>query len=209
MADEAAFLEACQRTSGYRTEKGQNGVRFYGKVDTERVRGVIHLIRNPFTNIVARYHLERRHLVQKNPALELQLPNNATGFQRWCRYLDEAYGENEAEVLPEKIVSLMKDVPCRAEFFKYAQWHSRLVDVLPQLGKTLTVHYSDYEMRFNETVSSIMDFLQQQVTQPIRPFRPLPTYSDHYTDAQRKAARKLVKVVSSSEVWSMIRQYFY
>ena len=209
-----SFIKACQKTSAYR-----NSRHVYGQIDASRVARVIHLIRNPFHNIVARFHLERRHLVQKNAAVDAKIPNNATGFHLWCDYLDTKYGgaeEDEAKVLPNDIVSKMKRVSCHAEWYKYVQWHNLLIEIMPRLGDTfqdtsdklLVVHYENYEHKLNETVDRIMDFLGQKVVRPLRPFRALPSYADHYSAQDRVAAYELAKAVASPETWELIRHYF-
>lgn len=206
-----SFMEACQRTSGYR-----NGDHVYGQINASRVARVVHLIRNPFHNIVARFHLERRHLVEKNAAFDKKIPNNATGFHIWCDYLDTKYGSDEEDVLPTKIVRKMRNVPCRAEWYKYIQWHNLLLEILPQLGdarrdtsdKVMVVHYENYEHKLNKTVDRIMEFLDQTVVRPLRPFRALPDYGDHYSTQDRVAAYELAKAVATPETWALIRHYF-
>ena len=163
--------------------------------------------------------MDRRHLVKKNPGLATKYPNNATGFQRWCRHFDDKYAspQDDDQVLSPHILKLMKQVPCRAEFYKYVQWHNRLGQIVPLTGnknsddddnRVLVVHYEDYEHDLNGTVTRIMDFLEQRVVRPLRPFRALLTYEDHYSQADRLAAQEMVQEVANSETWELIRHYF-
>jgi hypothetical protein len=219
VVDATGFANACLKTSGYRTVQGKPGAHFIEGIEPARVDKVIHLIRNPFHNIVARYHLERRHLVEKDVKTESLFPNNATGFQRWCKNMDEKYGgssEEEAGISAETL-AVMRQVPCRAEFFKYMQWHNRLAEFVsssPFLGasaaadRVLIVHYEDYEQVLNKTVDRIMSFLQQRVVLPLRPFRALPTYADHYSADDRQAAKELAIAMTIPEVYELIRHYF-
>ena len=209
-----AFLQACQKTSFYR-----HGEHRFGKVDAGRIARLIHLVRNPFDNVVARYHLERRHLIKKGyPNAQTKLPYNATGFAYWCGLLDNKYGgKPEDAVLPTDIVHKMRRVPCRAEFYKYLQWHNRLIELYSseQLlfkndggDRVLVVHYENYESKLNQTVADIMDFVEQKVKSPVRPFRALPSYEDHFSDDDRLAAKELAEAVASPDTWALIRHYF-
>ena len=81
------FLQACQRTSGRSGEQ-----RWEQTVPANAVQAVVHLIRNPWHNTVARFHLERRNMVEKLPGrAEDYYPVNATGFSEWCRHIDSTY----------------------------------------------------------------------------------------------------------------------
>jgi hypothetical protein len=179
-------------------------------MDADRVVRLVHLIRNPLHNIVARYHLDRRHLVEKNASVVTLLPNNGTGFQRWCRNLDETYAAEE-ELLESTTRQLMLKVPCRGEFYKYTRWHEHALNMVPLLHDSIpvmTLYYEDYHYRFNESVQRLMDFVQQVVVSPLRPFRSLPTYQDHYSDEQTQAIRALMQHVASPRLWNLLKRYF-
>jgi len=111
VVDLAEFRQACQRTTGYR-----NGARVEQTVPAAAVAGVVHLIRNPLHNTVARFHLERRNMVEKETDIETRYPVNATGFGQWCRDLDRAYGGDDAQVFDAATLQLFAGVPCHAEF---------------------------------------------------------------------------------------------
>jgi hypothetical protein len=153
VANTTTFLRACARTTA---RLGKN-LRVEALMDPTRVARVVHLMRNPFTNIVARFHLEGRNMmmqqcqqnqdividkddnsavaenVNKDPLL---LPMNATGFATFCRVLDERYAKEEQDVFYSnpKLLQLLQAVPCRAEFYKYVQWHNYVGKMLPSLG---------------------------------------------------------------------------
>lgn len=215
VVNQTDFVRMCQRTSSYTTQEQpqgnsvtkRSGVRTMQYLELERVAKVIHLIRSPFTNAVARFHLDNRHLRGK-------YSNDASGFRKWCRALDKKYASAEPLVFSTDIVDLLRSVPCGAEFYKYASWHSFLRQSLPLFGRpespapVLTVYYEDYATKLNVTVDSILSFLQQDLKQPVRPFRELPDYADHFRDSERQAAKALVKKVASPTVWKLIRHYF-
>jgi len=50
---------------------------------------IVHLIRDTFSNIVARYHHSRLvHTQQRDTSWLKKHPNNKNGFRRWCQEMD-------------------------------------------------------------------------------------------------------------------------
>lgn len=219
------YVKACQRS----TAVDETGHATENLIPTERISKLIHLIRNPIDNTVSRFHLERRHLVTKDPKkYEALYPLNFTGFQQWCTDLDNEFSYAEKIAISSSTTrTLMEAVPCRAEFFKFAQWHNMLLQTIHHLGHqnintdnyddddstkkpipVYTLYYENYHLKFHETVHDIFQFLNQTTVQELREFRSLPDYSDHYTKKQLSAIHDLVKRVSSDETWSLVHHYF-
>jgi hypothetical protein len=168
------------------------------------VKKAIHLIRNPLDNIVARFHLDwnrrRRLIIQKtnsNSTHDLSnndatstsmmiLPNNGTGFQKWCAHYDNdndndnnnnnnnntATNNKKASSSWDKdktnrwvdreLQDAMNGVPCRGEFYRYIQWHNYAFEMVRDMGiPNLTVYYEDYNRdRLSRTQESILQFLE-------------------------------------------------
>jgi hypothetical protein len=199
--DAKAFYTACERTSGFRGNR-----RFELSSSNAAVSKVIHLIRNPFDNIIARFHLERKHFVEKNPDLETFLPKNATGFRRWCSELDKRFSFEDSKYFASKSLPVMQQVPCHAEFFKYAQWHNLLNEAIDL--PALVVFYEDFHTAQNATSQKIFDFLEQEPIDPLRPFRAPPDYSDHFRQSEKDAAKILLEYFSFTATWALVRRYF-
>ena len=203
--DVEQFRQACLRTTGYDPPRER-----FERPMTVPVAKILHLIRSPFTNIVARFHLEQRHYVKEGTN---KYTRDADGFREWCIDLDDKYASTEHLVWNKDpaVKELFLQVPCRAEFYKYTQWHNHLFqlqDMLQDPAKDyLVVHYEDYEKDLNTTIGTIMDFLQQEVVNPLREFRPLPDYQDHFSKTDRRKVRQLVQYLSSSETWNMLERY--
>lgn len=219
--DVSDFLSACQRTTG------RNNKQFMeASIPANAIAGVIHLIRNPFHNTIARFHLERRNMIEHEPNLIYQFPSNATGFQQWCHYLDQTYNTKDRQILSRNTRKVLQSVPCYAEFYKWTQWHNRVIEMIPYLGwnttkdhntsilqqkrvvPSLTVHYEDYATNFNSTTDRIFQFLQQPVISTKRSFRHLPLYEDHYTTKERYLIQKLIQHVATDATWKQIQHYF-
>lgn len=203
------FLQDCLRTSWL-----HKGHRVEGQMQASAVNKLVHLIRNPLHNIVARFHLDRRHIVKKNPALAKHYSNDAKGFQTWCRELDETYAAEEREFFAAsdpKLLELYERIPCHAEFFKYTQWHNLVLRMLPLLNQPpiLTLFYENYQYSFADSVTRIMDFVAQPYNASrLREFRSLPHYQEFYTPKQIEDIHELVQHVALPEVYTMLQPYF-
>jgi hypothetical protein len=220
------FIAGCQKSS-YRKHKQM--VTTETGVPMSAIKRLVHLIRNPFHNVVARFHLERKNLISKNSSFEELFPHNSTGFHNWCHYLDTVYGYEDEKLLPSTLYDQYyrnPKIPCHAEFFKWTQWHNYVVQSAALLGRpedrtnqldegitAIPVHvvwYEDYANHFNQTFAGIMDFLELTVAAEgeIRSFRSLPTYADHYSSSQIRAVQSLIHHVATPETWELIKHYF-
>lgn len=211
----SAFLDACARTTA---RLGKTRRSLDNRMDPHRVHKVVHLLRNPFTNIVARFHLESRNLFRREQRTGKWLPKNATGLRNFCQILDEFYAPDERDVLDADVIKLMADVPCRAEFYKWTMWHNRLGQVLPAMGPNtssqrtnfpvLTLYYEDYHAHLNVTAGRVLDFLELEPrVLPYRAFRELPSYADHFSAQDRQAAWRLIEALATPWTWERIRRY--
>lgn len=229
--DETEFLDECRRGSGFfpaRHRQVEEGTSIdyphhhdsddetgYHTVhyDYDLVKKAIHLYRNPFHNIVSRFHLERKHWVDSKKEYEAaRYPNNSTGFQRWCKDLNKFYGpapNSKQKILPKNIVKLMQDVPCHGEMYKYIQWHNMAYAVTNKAKKpTMILHYENYESKWNDTATKIFDFLHLDMVGEKRPFSARHDYRPYFTSAQRNATKALIQELASEPVWTQVERYF-
>lgn len=61
-----------------------------------KVKRAIHLVRHPFNNIVARFHLEFNNHKSVDD-FTTQFPSNRSGFRAWCQDLDQRYHRKESK----------------------------------------------------------------------------------------------------------------
>ncbi|CAJ1944627.1 unnamed protein product [Cylindrotheca closterium] len=175
----------------------------------ERVASAIHLIRDPFTNIISRFHQRRKNQEDKNLTEWLsQHPNNSTGFQRWCKELDNQYRQEDIEYFGLEHVP---KAPCHGEFFKYAQWHSLVEDALDLISHpvpVLTVYYEDYASKLEETTETILNFLDLDLVGRIKVFKAKTEVSEYFTAEQKDSIKEFIRDVASSAAWAHIQHYF-
>ena len=189
-----------------------NETKILLQYDFNNVEKAIHLVRDPFNNIVSNFHLDRNKKVKgDNTAWLLKFPNNASGFKQWCRSIDTMHYEEEIDsnFLPNFITTLYRDVPCHTLFYLFAEWHNLARQVTLDLTlPTLIIHYEEYEHNFESTLSNIMEFLNLPRAQEPIEFISGKVYDDYFTLDERLAAKQLVQAISDEWTWSVVSRYF-
>ena len=182
--------------------------RVFSTYEPDRLTKAIHLIRDPFDNIVSRYHLER-----KLPGrLAAQYPKSRDGFREYCKAIDNLHKANEKRILflDEDIIEIMKVVPCHADFFRYIEWHNLAFVTTRDLElNTYVLHYDWYMTRFNETAKELLEFLELPIHKngELTPFIDGKIYP-YYTNEEKRAVAKAFEIMSSPETWSHVKHYF-
>jgi hypothetical protein len=172
----------------------------------------IHLIRNPFDNLVGRMHLAVKHHLQRgHEAAENYAADYTTtsqGIEAWCAYLDDKYKEQDSAT-PQ--LSGFMHVPCRAEWYRYIQWHNLAYNTHSD-RLDLPVHYlyyDNYTTAYDETVQEVMKFLELPPTvHEFHPFVPGKTYGSLFTVEQAGAAANMVRGLASPPVWQRLQHFF-
>ncbi|KAL3761741.1 hypothetical protein ACHAWU_001257 [Discostella pseudostelligera] len=180
------------------------------------VKRVVHLIRNPLDNVVARFHNERNKFVRMQDEEWLkEYPNNKRGFRKWCREIDDdSNALAESPWIDQDLVNAFDGVPCRAEFFRYIQWHNHAFTVTQlDLGvPSMVLHYEDYSTRYGEVTRELMNFLELKpvdVAEDLPEFIPHKVYSHYYySKEQTRAIASLVKEYSMKTTWQYLERYF-
>jgi hypothetical protein len=220
------FYQAC-RTGHVSNTRGKLIVIPYPT--WELIEKAIHLIRDPFDNIVARWHLamknrmpenglsKRKNVVVPEEWLSMANPRSPEGFRAWCRFVDrrdevrlvKSSSRTKKPWIDTSIRQQMKGVPCAAEWFRYTQWHNLAAAMVTEQNiPTHLLYYESYSTQYNQTVQGILDFLQLPWVRSPVPFVPGKTYHDYYTPSEALAAMQLVKSLATSETWELVRHYF-
>lgn len=206
MDDALDFTAKC--SSGFkmaRAPDGKSNQKVHVTYDSSVVHKTIHLIRNPFNNVVSRFHLARQ---QKKHLSKYR--NSRHGFRKYCESQNSQWkDEVEASWLTNKL-SMMKNIPCRDDFYRYVRWHNQaFVTTDDELDvPTHLLHYEDYAERFDETVDGLMDFLHLKQRNVPDGFSEGHAYADYYTDEERRAVTEAMKILATNKTWSHIQHYF-
>ena len=205
---EWSFMQNC--LTGKRMIEHGNGdpIKDYNTYDQSLIKKAVHLIRNPLDNIISRYHLEWNKNTKRHNLDWLENhPRNETGFQSWCKEMDEAFLEEEMEDHYKGIDDL-HNVPCHAEFFRYTQWHNLAFEIIKKMEiPFLIVHYEDYDENFDHTLNTIIAFLDLKiVSDPVEYSRNL--YPHYFTNGQRQHILDFIKHLSSKTTWDTLNHRY-
>ena len=201
------FTDSCRNSSARAAPDGRREIYLY---PVERVKKAIHLIRNPFHNFVARFHLERKNSENKKDEEWLKKhPNSAEGFRQWCKDLDNAYEDDEYQTFEYDLLKQMRLSPCHGEVFKYIQWHNLAFAVTEKYAiETKVLWYEDFENSFEETIESLLKLLEFPRLGYPREFAARHDYSEYYSHIDKRRIRLLVEVIATKKTWSHIQHYF-
>jgi hypothetical protein len=150
--------------------------------ETDRLTKAIHIIRDPFDNIVSRYHYER----EIPGRIAAQYLKTRNGFRDYCKVTDDLHKISEKRMLflDDNLLDLMKDVPCHADFFRYIEWHNLAFVTTRDLElNTYVLHFDWYATRFKQTLNEMLSFLDIPMHEngQLVTFKKGKSYHDYFT----------------------------
>eukprot|EP00571_Detonula_confervacea_P012081 CAMPEP_0172312478 /NCGR_PEP_ID=MMETSP1058-20130122/17627_1 /TAXON_ID=83371 /ORGANISM="Detonula confervacea, Strain CCMP 353" /LENGTH=596 /DNA_ID=CAMNT_0013025949 /DNA_START=103 /DNA_END=1893 /DNA_ORIENTATION=- len=171
------------------------------------VEKAVHLIRNPFNNLVSRFHHEQKEHKKKGQIeWTNQYSNDVSGFKKWCAHEDALYANEEAAIdwealgYPADIAKYFAGVSCHAEFFRYVQWHVMALRAAELLNiPVLYVYYEDYSTNLKGSAEDMLDFLNLEQVGKLPKFDSNKDYSGYFTQEERASASDLMRRVVNSD----------
>jgi len=183
----------------------------YGTYPADRVAKAVHLFRNPFDNVVSRFHL----LLKQDATLQQQYTPDKTGFLKYCLSVDYRYTDSETAYLhfgSNKLLQALWQVPCHADFLRYVEWHNLAAVTAHDLQlERLVVHYHEYadDVSLNATLHRLLDFLELPYrAPPALPFEHKSYYREYFSATERRIVKEALQFAASRETWEQIRRYF-
>ena len=174
------------------------------------VKRAVHVIRDPFDNIVARFHLDWGKNKNDEEFIE-RYPSDPQGFRAWCKDMDDNYIDSErtSRFIDSDLIELLEQIPCHGDFFRYVQWHNLAVSTTAKMAlPTYVLHYDEYSTNFNATMSDLMTFLELEVVAEPPEFVAGKTYRDDYYKTEEKAAAlELIRRMANPETWELLERY--
>lgn len=215
MMDLDMFMGECAH--GARTELAEKGKEpdyhlFWFFYDLKIIKKAVHIFRNPFDNIVSRFHHEIHMNERNSPHLhwKVQFKNDADGFRQWCQYFDERKISKEKELVHPGIWRAFEGVPCHGEFYRYVQWHNHAFAGIGKLGvETHVVYYEDYGGdKKDETIDGLLGFLGlERATDAKVPLFRMQRYPTYYNADERRRIVGMFQELASPETWQYMKRY--
>jgi len=206
------FLNEC--TFGSRVERtdSEAGSRVITThYDPSIVKKAVHLIRNPFDNIIARFNFEHvlNNINSASSRWKKFYTKDQAGFKEWCQYFDQlnTIEEERDNHLDKELMDVFKNIPCHGEFFRYIQWHNNALNITSSMGiPTHHLHYEEYDMDLDKTVKELVEFLELPIIGQIPKVRT-KKYDGYYSADDKKEIESFLKHLSSDLTWKMLSQY--
>jgi hypothetical protein len=217
------FIASCASGTNY-----TRGSKVETTYPTHIVTGVVHLLRNPFNNIVARMNYQRSIWEKSKQPDDLRkaglFPLSEKGFYWWCQYKNKKKSLAHDELMARDNGTFYEEyltpVPCWIEFYLYFRWHDLMVKMLSDNSMTnaifpprpsMILYYEDYNdtQQAHAQIEALLSFLHfADADFPMFPdFESHPPY-DFFTLDERAAVQRLAQFMTSPATWSLIQHYF-
>jgi len=179
---------------------------------------IVHLVRNPFDNIVSRMHhgvMRRREFLNWTEDRLAPFNNTRQGLHSWCEYVDRIFWRKKGTMQPSThvsfdVLSRAKKIPCHSEIFRYSQWHNHAMNLRDKLDLPMhVVFYEDYATNFNKTVTDLFNFLDLPVVNGPKDFVRGRTYQNSFfLESEQVAVREFIQNISIPQSWELLSRYF-
>lgn len=190
---------------------GGEPIEVFDNYSKDLVARAVHLIRDPFDNIVSRFHLTYKHFVRNNQTdMIAAYPRSREGFRAYCKDLgDRFYEEEKSTKAYSGLFDDVKDIPCHADLFMYIQWHNLAFITTWDLSiPTLIIHYENYTHSFNQTKDMLLEFLGLEGVHEPPLFETGKTYREYFTDDEVRAVANMFSQLAHSTTWAHTMHYF-
>ena len=198
------FSQNCGRTSYVpKDDTSIKQILQRGQYSASLPKRAVHLIRDPFSNVVSRFHHTMKKFIRQNETT-YNYPLDRKGFRTLDAKMKDVY-------LPyyKDVKDLAKVIPCSSDFIQWTQWHNLACVTTYDLNlPTLIVHYENYTQNFGQTVELLLNFLQLDMKNEAPKFQTGKEYREYYTEEEMTAAREMVEKLALKKTWEYTRHYF-
>lgn len=174
----------------------------------------IILIRNPFDNIIGRFHYEFRLSTSDGGNNEFfngwggkKFTKDGDGFRNWCAFVDNANKDEGQECFEDdtELLRLMGKVPCHSEFYKYVHWYNNAFVSTKDKFST-TMYHEDFFFRPDGQINELVNFLDLDKTGNTFEFN-LRDYEYYYTPDEKRNILELINYMGSEDTLYNLRRY--
>jgi hypothetical protein len=170
----------------------------------------VHLIRNPFDVIVSRFLTDRDYMISKNATLNRLYTPDIVGFKAFCTDISKDRDENHDSHVDPDALRMVIDIPCHFDLFRIIQWHNAAIITtrtflyLP----TYVLYFEDFSKE--ETLTSLLKFLDLQTRQPslFPKFDQSRSHHHFFTQDQVERMSAVAMMLASPQSWTLLEGYF-
>jgi len=193
--------------------------------DYDLVGKHVHLIRNPITNIAARFEHEFESWGQYNPSMQRKYPLSRKGFKKWCRKFNDnmvsvggvSRRKSEAEyyLTTRELQDLSWKFPCHTDFYRLVQWHNHVNEIAETLrAKNIPVKVIHFEHILADqagTVYALIEYLELEKVREVFNVttKGLKYRKDYFSANEKRHIKSYIKQFSSQATWRDLYKYFY
>jgi len=213
------WLYECGVGSRFNVDTGRINQVYYNT--TELVEKNIHLIRNPFTNIPARFEHEylrweasnQQHMMKKYPL-------DRGGFLSWCSDYDDNVEDGRRREIEEsyylnteELRDLAREVPCHTDFFRYIQWHNYAFEAAKGELKDKPmkiVYYEDIQEDPETEIGYIVRYLNLEIVSSaqLADVEGQIYKGDYMTWEDYDVVKRYFELLASRSTWLHLKKYF-
>eukprot|EP00554_Chaetoceros_debilis_P002331 CAMPEP_0194083176 /NCGR_PEP_ID=MMETSP0149-20130528/8490_1 /TAXON_ID=122233 /ORGANISM="Chaetoceros debilis, Strain MM31A-1" /LENGTH=636 /DNA_ID=CAMNT_0038765517 /DNA_START=67 /DNA_END=1977 /DNA_ORIENTATION=+ len=186
------------------------------------VAKIIHLLRDPYSNVVSRFHSWRREATAAHIDKSRIHADTMDGFHAWCKDMDKNELMDALEILSPQITvgvkEIMLDVPCHSEFFKYVSWHNNVVAMeWMDSVNGMHVYYEDYAdaSKQKKIATDMAEFLgtplsssESDAASTLPDFLKVRMYGDWFTAKDKENVEKFVRTLAIKPAMPLLERYF-
>jgi hypothetical protein len=200
------FVDDC-RTSYGRTSPDVNQVQRY-QYPIYRVAKAIHLIRNPFYQIMEHFENDYKTHLKDSKWREVY-PDSREGLLQWCKDADSHV--KAAEYIGSATTNRMiQSTTCANQILEYSHWHNRAFEVVNELKlKGMVLRYEDFfDEKLETTLDTIVDFLELSPKLKMPPQRIPKDPENYFRKLEQKGMERLLERLASEQTWEYVKHYF-
>mmetsp|Transcript_59069 Transcript_59069/g.71109 ORF Transcript_59069/g.71109 Transcript_59069/m.71109 type:complete len:779 (-) Transcript_59069:207-2543(-) len=211
----SAYIESVDEFDARCALDGRKGKPY----NTDRVAKVVHLLRNPFDNVVSRLRFDQGIKSLSTKFDESTYANDASSdeeriekFRNACMDLESYFYINGQKILehflPDSLLQDVKDIPCFVEFFKFVKWHNLTFEITKKMKlDSMVLHYDSFEDT-KSTSTALSTFLELEDMGEAPIFEINRHYDGYFTQDEVNTIHNAVEQLSSTETWNEVKRYF-
>jgi len=177
---------------------------------------IIHLYRDPYDQVVARFYSYVGLMRAFNPEVAAKYSLDYDGFRLWCAKQDEIFEEIEMAWIPKGLRKIANKVPCRQEFLKLGIFHNKVFKMTKEMEnmKYMVVKFDEYSElsgRKELTIRRVNEFVRFPTIDESPPSKVAHggkgLFDSFFTYDEKIAAALFMRNFLHPAVWYQIRSY--